>query len=94
MAIQNFTDKETALIWAGQHSRRLPADLYQVARRKLRMLHSAHSLIDLQAPPANRLERLKGRRAGQYSIRVNDQWRVCFRWDDGHAHDVQIVDYH
>ncbi|RKP44898.1 type II toxin-antitoxin system RelE/ParE family toxin [Trinickia fusca] len=94
MAIHNFVDRETALIWAGQRSRRLPADIQQVARRKLRMLNNAHELADLKIPPANRLEALKGDRAGQYSIRINDQWRVCFRWDDGHAHDVQIVDYH
>lgn len=94
MAIQAFTDRETALIWAGQRSRRLPSDIQQAARRKLRMLNSAHTLADLRIPPANRLEALSGDRVGQYSIRINDQWRVCFRWEDGNAHDVQIVDYH
>ena len=94
MAIQEFLDREAALIWAGQRSRRLPSAIQQVARRKLRMLNSAHTLADLRIPPANRLEALAGDRAGQYSIRINDQWRVCFRWDDGNAHDVQIVDYH
>ena len=94
MAIQEFLDREAALIWAGQRSRRLPSAIPQVARRKLRMLNSAHTLADLRIPPANRLEALAGDRAGQYSIRINDQWRVCFRWDDGNAHDVQIVDYH
>ncbi|MGN6231729.1 MAG: type II toxin-antitoxin system RelE/ParE family toxin [Trinickia sp.] len=94
MAIQEFSDRETALIWAGRRSRRLPSDMQQVARRKLRMLHSAHVLADLRIPPANRLEALSGDRAGQHSIRINDQWRVCFRWVDGNAHDVQIVDYH
>jgi proteic killer suppression protein len=73
---------------------RLPAHIQQVARRKLRMLNSAHSLTDLKIPPANRLEALKGDRAGLYSIRINDRWRVCFRWEDGNAHEVQIVDYH
>lgn len=94
MAIQEFFDRETALIWAGQRSKRLPSNIQQVARRKLRMLHNAHALADLRIPPANRLAALSGDRAGQYSIRINDQWRVCFRWVDGNAHDVQIVDYH
>lgn len=94
MAIQAFTDREMALIWAGQRSRRLPSDIQQAARRKLRMLNNAHTLADLRIPPANRLEASSGDRVGQYSIRINDQWRVCFRWEDGNAHDVQIVDYH
>lgn len=68
--------------------------MQQIARRKLRMLHAAHELADLCIPPANRLELLKGDRAGQYSIRINDQWRVCFRWRNGNAYDVEIVDYH
>lgn len=75
-------------------SRRLPADMQAVARRKLRMLNNAATLEDLRIPPANRLEALKGDRKGQHSILINDQWRVCFRWKDGDAHDVQIVDYH
>jgi toxin HigB-1 len=94
MAIQNFLDKDTALIWSGAYARRLPADIQQIARRKLRMVNAAHELIDLRIPPANRLEALKGDRVGQYSIRINDRWRICFRWRDGHAHDVEIVDYH
>ncbi|HTH73116.1 MAG TPA: type II toxin-antitoxin system RelE/ParE family toxin [Trinickia sp.] len=94
MAIHEFVDRESALVWAGQRSMRLPAHIQQVARRKLRMLNSAHSLTDLKIPPANRLEALKGDRAGLYSIRINDRWRVCFRWEDGNAHEVQIVDYH
>ncbi|MFX1674322.1 type II toxin-antitoxin system RelE/ParE family toxin [Paraburkholderia sp. A2WS-5] len=94
MAIQNFEDRETALIWTGERSRRLPAEMQQIARRKLRMLHAAHDLADLLIPPANRLELLKGDRAGQDSIRINDQWRVCFRWSNGNAYDVEIVDYH
>jgi proteic killer suppression protein len=65
-----------------------------VARRKLLMLDGAYSLLDLASPPANRLEALKGNRRGQHSIRINDQWRVCFVWRDGHAHDVEIIDYH
>jgi proteic killer suppression protein len=92
--IRNFADKEAEKIWGGTPSRRLPADIQSVARRKLRMLANASVLDDLRIPPANRLEALKGQRKGQYSIRINDQWRVCFRWIDGDAHDVEIVDYH
>ncbi|MDN0076798.1 type II toxin-antitoxin system RelE/ParE family toxin [Crenobacter sp. SG2303] len=94
MAIQNFNDKETAKIWSGTMSLRLPADIQRKARMKLRMLNAAHELADLRIPPANRLEALKGDRAGQYSIRINDQWRGCFRWRDGNADDVDIVDDH
>lgn len=74
--------------------RRLSADVQRVAQRKLAILHAAESLEDLRAPPGNRLERLSGDRGGQYSIRVNDQWRICFRWSDGDAYEVEIVDYH
>ncbi len=92
--IRNFVDKEAEKIWQGTPSRRLPADIQAVARRKLRMLNSAATLDDLRVPPANRLEALKGDRKGQYSIRINDQWRVCFQWKDGDALDVETVDYH
>lgn len=92
--IRNFTDREAERIWGGTPSRRLPADIQAVARRKLRMLNNAVALDDLRVPPANRLEALKGNRKGQYSIRINDQWRICFRWKEGDAHDVEIVDYH
>lgn len=92
--IRSFADKETEKIWNGAGSRRLPGDIQQVARRKLRMLNSATALDDLRIPPANRLEALKGNRRGQHSIRINDQWRVCFHWKDGDADDVEIVDYH
>ena len=92
--IRNFADKEAEKIWDGTPSRRLPADLQSIARRKLRMLNNAENLNDLRVPPANRLEALKGDCRGQYSIRINDRWRICFRWADGDAHDVQIVDYH
>lgn len=94
MAIHHFKDKEAAKIWEGETSRKLPQEIQQVARRKLRMLNNAHALDDLRIPPANRLEALKGNRAGQYSIRINDQWRICFRWQDGEIFDVEIVDYH
>ena len=92
--ISSFRDTETAKIWQGQRSRRLPPDIQQVARRKLRMLNNARTLDDLRIPPANRLESLRGNRAGQHSIRINDQWRICFTWHEGHATDVEIVDYH
>jgi len=92
--IKSFRGKETEKIWQGLTSRRLPGDIQQVARRKLRMLNNAQALNDLRVPPANRLEALQGRRAGQYSIRINDQWRICFVWDQGIAFDVEIVDYH
>lgn len=94
MAIHNFIDKEAELIWAGTRSRRLPAEIQNVIRRKLRMLNAAHKLIDLRIPPGNHLELLEGDRAGQHSIRINGQWRICFRWKDGNAFDVEIVDYH
>lgn len=92
--IRSFQDRETERIWRGQSSRRLPTDMQRAARRKLRMLNNAATLDDLRVPPANRLEALKGRRSGQYSIRINQQWRICFIWSDGHADRVQIVDYH
>lgn len=92
--IVDFGCAETAKVWRGNVSRRLPRDIQEVALRKLRMLNNARSLQDLRVPPANRLEALKGERSGQYSIRINDQWRICFRWDDGHASAVAIVDYH
>jgi proteic killer suppression protein len=92
--ILNFADKETELIWNAQRSRRLPAAIQDIARRKLRMLNNAHQLVDLKIPPANRLEMLKGSCKGQHSIRINDQWRICFKWKDGNCSDVEIVDYH
>ena len=92
--IRNLADKEAEKIWGGTPSRRLPADIQSVARRKLRMLGNASVLDDLRVPPANRLEAMKGRRKGQFSIRINDPWRICFRWIDGDAHDVEIVDDH
>ena len=92
--ICSFRDKETEIIWNRGISRRLPRDIQRVALRKLYVLHRAKDLNDLRVPPANRLEKLKGRRTGQHSIRVNDQWRVCFRWQGTDAFDVEIVDYH
>jgi proteic killer suppression protein len=92
--IKGFGDRETEKIWKGQVSRRLPRDVQKVARRKLRMLNNARNLSDLRIPLANRLESLKGKRKGQHSIRINDQWRVCFVWVDGNADRVEIADYH
>ena len=92
--IRSFRDKATESIWRGNYARRIPQDIQQVARRKLRMLNNAQSLTDLRIPPANRLEALKDERSGQHSIRVNNQWRICFVWRDGNAEHVEIVDYH
>ena len=92
--IQNFKDKEAQKVFERKHSRKLPLDIQQVALRKLRMLNRAETLQDLRVPPANRLERLVGDREGQYSIRVNDQWQICFVWQNGDALDGEIVDYH
>lgn len=92
--IQSFKDKEAERIFSRQRSRKLPNDIQQIALRKLRMLNRAVTLNDLRIPPANRLEKLKGNRQGQHSIRINNQWRICFEWHDGDAYDVEIVDYH
>lgn len=92
--ITDFKCKETHKIWLGEVSLRLPRNIQQVARRKLRMLNNAKKLDDLRIPPNNRLEALKGNRAGQHSIRINDQWRICFKWHDGNVSRVIIEDYH
>jgi len=92
--IKSIADRETDYVYAREFSRRLPADIQQVAYRKLRMINNAQSLADLRIPPANRLEKLTGDRAGQYSIRINERWRICFEWRDGDAYSVEIVDYH
>jgi toxin HigB-1 len=86
--------KETEKIFQGQISKKLPLEIQRIARRKLIYLDDAEDLHDLQAPPGNRLEKLKGARAGQYSIRINDQWRICFDWIENKARNVEIVDYH
>ncbi len=92
--ITSFADAETEKIYKGVVSRKLPPDIQRTARRKLLYLDEAEDLRDLAAPPGNRLEALHGDRAGQYSIRINDRWRICFRWVGGEAQDVEIVDYH
>ena len=92
--IKSFKDSEAEKIYNRVRSRRLPSDIQQVALRKLRMLNNAGSLADLGIPPANRLEKLCGDRRGQYNIRINERWRICFRWLEEDAHEVEIVDYH
>lgn len=92
--IRSFKSKETEKIFTRLRSRKLPQDIQQVSYRKLRMLNNAVNLNDLRIPPANRLEKLSGDRKGQYSIRINDQWRICFEWRDGDVHNVEIIDYH
>lgn len=92
--IRSFSSKETEKIFNRERSQKLPANIQQVALRKLRMLNRAVTWQDLRVPPANRLEKLSGERAGQYSIRLNDQWRICFEWDAGDARNVEIVAYH
>ncbi|HTX51680.1 MAG TPA: type II toxin-antitoxin system RelE/ParE family toxin [Caulobacteraceae bacterium] len=92
--IRSFRDRQTSSIWEGSRSRRLPVDIQDAALRKLRLINAAQRLDDLRAPPGNRLEALSGDRAGQHSIRINQQWRICFRWSEGGADDVEICDYH
>ena len=92
--IRSFKDKEAENIFKRERSRKLPEDLQKTALRKLRMLNRAMNLNDLRVPPANRLEKMKGDRADQYSIRINNQWRVCFKWSSNDAFEVEIVDYH
>lgn len=92
--IRTFRDRITESVSQGRLPKGFPADLLKVARRKLAMLEAATDISDLRSPPGNRLEALKGDRAGQHSIRINDQFRVCFVWKDGHAFDVEITDYH
>jgi proteic killer suppression protein len=92
--IRSFRDSETERLFRRERIRRLPPDLQRVALRKLVLLDAATGLLDLRIPPANRLEKLAGDRLGQHSIRINNQWRICFRWSGGDAHDVEIVDYH
>lgn len=92
--IRSFRDKRSANLFLGNRSRSVPPELAQRARRKMRILDQARSLDDLRVPAGNRLEALRGNRDGQYSIRINDQWRICFLWREGDAHEVEIVDYH
>jgi len=92
--IRTFADKESEKVFNRQFSRKLPSDIQRVARRKFEILDAAERLKDLTVPPSNRLERLKGERAHQHSIRINDPWRICFEWSGTDAFEVEIVDYH
>ncbi|MFC4256516.1 type II toxin-antitoxin system RelE/ParE family toxin [Altererythrobacter xixiisoli] len=92
--IASFADKDTMMIWEGRRSRRLPADIQQCALARLSILNRVKELLELTAPPSNRLHALTGDRQGQHSISINMQWRVCFTWKDGNAYDVEITDYH
>ena len=92
--IKTFADKRTVALFVDAPAKGVPADVHKRARQKLMALHAAQTIDDLRVPPANRLEALKGSRAGQHSVRVNDQWRLCFVWDDGDAYDVEFCDYH
>ena len=92
--IKTFKCHETLKIWYGEYSRKLPNEIQPIARRKLRMLAAVTSIETLKVPPSNRLKKLKGKRNDQYSIRINDQWRICFEWIDGNSYSVEIIDYH
>lgn len=92
--IRSFANADTERVWRRQRVRRFGPDLQRMANRKLLIIDAAETLNDLRVPPGNRLEQLRGDRAGQYSIRINDQWRICFSWTAAGAADVEIVDYH
>ncbi|WP_400166481.1 type II toxin-antitoxin system RelE/ParE family toxin [Fidelibacter multiformis] len=92
--IVSFASKETEKIWRGERVKKIPDEIQHIGRRKLRMLNNSHSLNDIRIPPSNRLEKLKGNRKNAYSIRINDQWRIVFRWADHQVCDVEIIDYH
>jgi proteic killer suppression protein len=92
--ITSFGTKETEKIWNGDRVKNLPQEIQQIGRRKLRMLNNSQNLIDLKIPPSNKLEKLSSKMSNFYSIRINDQWRIVFKWDDGNSSDVTIMDYH
>jgi proteic killer suppression protein len=92
--IISFSSKETRKIWIGESVRRFSLQIQEISRRKLRMLNNSQNIADLKIPPSNRLEKLKGNLKNYYSIRVNEQWRIIFRWNNGNASDVKIIDYH
>jgi toxin HigB-1 len=92
--IFTFGSKDTAKIWHGERVKRIPIEIQMIGRRKLRMINNSVSLSDLRIPPSNHLEKLSGRLLGFYSIRINEQWRIIFKWEDNHAVEVEIVDYH
>jgi len=92
--ILSFRSRDTEKTWKGQRVKKIPLEIQQIGRRKLRMLNNSQNISDLRIPPSNRLEKLKGKSKDFYSIRINDQWRIVFRWEGNHAHDVEIMDYH
>jgi proteic killer suppression protein len=92
--IISFGSTETEKIWRGERVKKLPIEIQQVGRRKLRMINNSQDIFDLRIPPSNRLEKLKGRAKDFYSIRINDQWRIVFKWENNQAYEVEIVDYH
>ncbi|NBD37547.1 MAG: type II toxin-antitoxin system RelE/ParE family toxin [Verrucomicrobia bacterium] len=92
--IVGFRDNEAKKIWRGERSKKLPREIQQRVLNKLAMVHRSQNIHDLRVPPSNHLERMSGDREGQYSIRINQQWRLCFRWNNGNAHDLEITDYH
>jgi proteic killer suppression protein len=92
--IISFGSKVTEKIWNGERVKSLPHEIQQIGRRKLRMLNNSQNLMDLKIPPSNKLEKLSGKMNDLYSIRINDQWRIIFKWEDGNANDVTIIDYH
>ncbi len=92
--ILTFKSRETEKIWDGERSEKLPGEIQDIARRKLRMINNSQNIADLRIPTSNRLEKLEGKLAGLHSIRINDQWRIVFKWASGNALDVEIADYH
>ena len=92
--IISFGSKDTEKIWEGEIVRRLPIEIHNIGRRKLRMLNNSQSILDLRVPPSNRLEKMSGKLSEFYSIRINDQWRIIFKWENNQAYQVQIIDYH
>jgi proteic killer suppression protein len=92
--IISFGSKETEKIWDGERVKKLPLEIQEIGRRKLRMLNNSQNILDLKIPPSNRLEKLKGDKKDYYSIRINDQWRIIFKWNNGNAENVEIIDYH
>ena len=92
--LTSFGNKNTQKIWEGERVKGLPTEVQEIARRKLRMLNNSQNLTDLMIPPSNRLEKLKGTLKNYYSIRVNDQWRIIFKWNNGNAEEVELIDYH
>lgn len=92
--IVSFGSRSTERVWSGEQTRDFPYEIQHVARRKLRMLNSSQNLTDLRIPPSNRLEKLSGKLRAYYSIRINDQWRIIFKWENNHAKEVEIIDYH